>query len=101
MYRHLYNTLFLTALISLPIVVSSIVLIDSSFYPVELVENGESEPGEEGESEKKEAKDNSEKYTFVYQNRWGSLDVSALKFTKHSGLTSHDCLEVVTPPPEA
>ena len=90
----------MTALISLPIVVNSIVLIDSSFYPVELAENGESESGEEGESEKKEAKDNSEKYTFVHQNRWSSLDVLALKFTKHAGLTSHDCLEIVTPPPE-
>ena len=101
MHRHLYKTLFLTALISLPIVVSSIVLVDSSFCPVELAENGESEPGEEGESEEKEAKDNSEKYTFAYQNRWSSLDVSVLKFTKHAGLTSYEWLEVVTPPPEA
>ena len=89
------------ALISLPIVVSSIALADSSFYPLELAENGEPEPGEEGESEEKETKENSEKYTFAYQNGWSSLDVSALEFTKHTGLASHDFLDVVTPPPEA
>lgn len=99
-HRQLYSTFFLIALISLPIVVSSITLADSTFCPLELAENGESEPGEEGESEEKEAKENSEKYTFAYQNGWSSLDVSALEFTKHTGLTSHDCLDVVTPPPQ-
>jgi hypothetical protein len=92
--------MFLIAAISLPLILTSFSLLDSSFCPIELIENSESENGEEQESEEKESKENSEEYAFINQSGFGLLTLKDSSGTNVVALLAQACLEVVIPPPE-
>lgn len=100
MQNRLYRSIFLIAVISLPLILTSFSLIDASFCPIELVESSESENGEEQESEEKESKESSEEYAFIYHNGFRFLRLNDSLGINVAGQLAQACLEVVIPPPE-
>lgn len=84
-----------------PLLISSVATCDPSICVIELAEkSGEAESGEEQESEEKEGKDSSEEFTFSLQKKDSNLARLIACQTIKGWHSTHQCLEVVTPPPE-